>query len=96
LISLAQAVYVPSQHPPLDETEPSATDANRMPESYIAVEMKGDANDELRRYAKASLRSSNALTHSRTADFLSAAICVDATTTTINVIGILAGKRDPK
>lgn len=96
LISLAQAVYVRSEHPPLDGTEPSITDANRMLESYIAVEMKGDANEELRRYAKASLRIANALTHSRTADFRSAAICVDATTTTINVIAILAGKRDPK
>lgn len=96
LVSLAQAVYIRANHPPLDGIEPSSTDANRMLESYIAVEMKGDANEELRRYAKASLRIANALTHSRTADFRSAAICVDATTTTINVIAILAGKRDPK
>src|ERR1035437_2275183 len=35
LVSLAQAVYVRSKHPPLDGTEPSSTDANRMLEAYI-------------------------------------------------------------
>lgn len=96
LISLAQAVYDRSLHPPIDSVEPSDTDSNRMLEAYISAEMKGDANEELRRYTKASLRLANMLTHHRRADFRGAAVCVEATTATINTIAIIAGKRDPK
>lgn len=41
LISLAQAVYDRRRHPPLDAVEPSDTDAKRMLEAYIAVELGG-------------------------------------------------------
>lgn len=96
LISLAQSVYVRERHPPLDEVEPSQTDARRMLEAYIAVELAGGANEEVRRHARAALSLSNALTHRRTATFRDAAMCVEASTTVINVIAILAGRRDPQ
>jgi hypothetical protein len=96
LISLAQAVYMPARHPPLDGTEPSSTDAKRMLEAYIAVELAGSANQEARRHTRSALDLANALQHRRAATFREAAMCVEATTTIINVIAIVAGRRDPQ
>jgi hypothetical protein len=95
LISLAHAVYSPGQHPPLDGTTPSDTDARRMLEAYIAVELGSGPNEEARAHARAALRLALALQHRRTADFRQAAMCVEATTTVINVIAIASGRRDP-
>ncbi len=96
IISLAQSVYDRASHPPLDGVEPSETDGNRMLEAYITVELAGGANEEVRRHAKAALGLANALTHRRTATFRDAAMCVEASTTVINIIAIAAGKRDPQ
>jgi hypothetical protein len=96
LISLAQAVYRRERHPPLDGTEPSETDAKRMLEAYVAVELAGGANEEARKHTRSSLELTNALQHKRTATFREAAMCVEATTTVINVIAIVAGRRDPQ
>lgn len=96
LISLAQAVYVRERHPPLDGTEPSPTDAKRMLEAYIAVELAGGSNEEVRKHARSALGLASALEHRRTATFRDAAMCVEGTTTVINVIAIVAGRRDPQ
>jgi hypothetical protein len=96
LISLAQAVYVRERHPSLDGTEPSTTDGKRMLEAYIAVELSGGANEEARRHARSALDLANALTHRRTATSRDAAMCVEATTTVVNVVAIVAGRRDPQ
>ncbi len=96
LISVAQAVYARDKHPPLDGVEPSATDAKRMLETYIAVELAGGANEEARRHARSGLDFANVLTHRRTAGFRDAALCVEATTAVINVVAIVAGRRDPR
>lgn len=96
LISVAQATYVRDRHPPLDGTEPSATDAKRMLESYIAVELEGGANEEARKHARSALDLANVLQHRRTATFREAALCVEATTAVINVLAIVAGRRDPQ
>jgi len=61
LISLAQAIYVQERHPPLDGTEPSSSDAKRMLEAYIAVELAGGANEEARRHTRSALDLANAL-----------------------------------
>ena len=95
LISLAQAVYNPRQHPPLDDTAPSDTDARRMLEAYIAVELGSGPNEEARAHARAALKLALALQHRRTADFRQAAMCVEATATVINVVAIASGRRDP-
>ncbi len=95
LISLAQAVYLPERHPTLDGIAPSSTDAKRMLEAYIAIEIGGQANDEARSHAKASLKLALALQHNRTANFRTAALCAEATVSVVNIIGILSGTRVP-
>ncbi|MBI4305228.1 MAG: hypothetical protein HY678_02815 [Chloroflexi bacterium] len=96
LISLAQAVYDRATHPPLDDVEPSRTDAKRMLVAYLAVEMAGAANEATRKRARAAVDLAVDLQHRRTAVFREAALCVEATTSVINVIAILSGRRDPE
>lgn len=93
---MAQVVYDPASHPPLDGVTPSATDAKRMLEAYIAVELGGGANEATRRHARSALDLANVLQHRRTATFREAALCVEATTTVVNVVAIVAGRRDPQ
>lgn len=95
LISLAQEVYEPERHPPIDRIHPSDSDAKRMLDAYIAVELSGGPNREARIHAKAALKLAIALQHRRTADFRQAAMCVEATTAVINVVSIMSGRRDP-
>jgi hypothetical protein len=96
LISLAQAVYVRDRHPPLGGTEPSTTDGKGMLQAYIASELPGEANEEARKHARSALDLANALQHRRTAVFRDAAMCVEATTSVVNLVAIVAGCRDPQ
>lgn len=96
LISTAQAVFNPSLHPTADGVKASETDAKRMLEAYIPVALTGSANDFLRKHARASLDLAVHLQHRRTATFREAALCVEATTSVISTIAIVAGLRDPK
>lgn len=95
LISLAQAVHDPTKHPPLDDKLPSETDAKRMLESYIAVTLAGSSHEVARRHARAAYDLAVDLQHRRTAVFREAALCVEATSSVINVIAIVSGRRDP-
>ena len=95
LISLAQGVYVPNLHPPTDGIMPSDTDAKRMLEAYISRELAGGSNEAARKHAKAALDLANTLVHKRTATFREAALCAEATTSVINSIAIVFGRRDP-
>jgi hypothetical protein len=95
LISVAQEVYVPEQHPTLDGVAARPTDAKRMLQAYITVELGGEANDEARKHARSALDLAVKLQHTRTANFRSAALCVEATTSVINIIAIVSGRRDP-
>jgi hypothetical protein len=95
LISLAQAVFDPERHPTLDGVRASKTDAKRMLEAYIAVEFAGSGNEHTRRHARAACDLAVHLQHQRTASFREAAACVEATTSTVNLIAIMAGLRDP-
>ena len=94
LISLAQAVYNPDIHAPLDGVTPSETDAKRMLESFISNTLEGGSNEELRKYAKDACQLASALLHKRTADFQAAALCAEATRSLINIIAILSGQRN--
>jgi len=96
LISAAQAVFVSDFHPTIDGVAPSKTDAKRMIEAYIAKELPGNPNENLRRHAKASLDLANDLTHRRTADFRHAALCAEATNAVVNILSIISGRRDRK
>lgn len=95
LISLAQTVYDPARHKPIDNIEPSPTDAKRMLEAYLAKEQAGGANQIARQHAKAALDLANELQHGRTATFRQAALCAEATTSVVNLIAIVSGQRDP-
>ena len=96
LISLAQAVFDASRHPTADGTLPSDTDAARMLEAFIATELAGSAQEEVRRHAKASLVLALALQHNRTAEFRMAALCSEATASVVNIIAITIGRRGPR
>ena len=69
LISLAETVYNPEKHEVKDGVSPSKTDAGRMLESFLEVELTGSGNTESRSYAKATLKLAVALQHKRTANF---------------------------
>ena len=96
LISLAQTVFDPDRHPPLDDVKVSKTDAKRMLDRYLAVELAGGSNAIARKHAKASLDLANELQHERTAAFRKAALCAQATASVVNIIAILSGIRDPE
>jgi hypothetical protein len=94
LISLAQAVYEAARHGTTDGKPASSTDAKRMLEAFIAVELGGKTNEEARAHAKAAASLAVALQHDRTADFRGAAVCAEATGFLTRLIAIIAGKRD--
>lgn len=94
LISLAQIVYDSERHAPVDGVDPSSTDAARMLEGFISVELAGGHNESVRRHAKAALSLANALQHDRTADYRLAALCAEATTSVVNIIAVISGVRD--
>jgi hypothetical protein len=95
LISLAQSVYDSAKHPTLDGVVPSSTDAKRMLEAYVAVELTGASNQVLRKHARASFDLALELQHRRTANFRQAALCAEATSAVANLIAIVSGRRDP-
>jgi len=95
LISLAQAVHDPSKHPPLDGVAPSQTDAKRLLEAYIAVELAGSSHEAARKHARAAFDLAVDLQHRRTATFRQAMLCAEATASVVNVIAITSGHRDP-
>jgi hypothetical protein len=90
LISLAQAVYDPMLHEPVDGVKPSETDANRMLEAYIAHVFPGASYKEVRAHARASLALALNLQHRRTATRQLASLCIEATASTAAVISIIA------
>lgn len=94
LISVAQVVYDPQRHPCEDGVVPSETDAKRMLVDYIAAELAGGLNEGVRRHAKAALSLANDLQHHRTADYRQAALCAEATTSLVNLVAIISGRRD--
>lgn len=93
LISLAQLVYDPGRHPSSDGVPPSPTDAKRQLDAYFAVELSGSTNEAARRHARASLDLANDLQHRRTAAFREAALCAEATTSVVNIVAIISGRR---
>ncbi len=94
LISLAQAVFDASRHKILDDVKASNTDAKRMLEAYFAVELAGGDHEATRKHARAALDLAVALQHKRTADFRLAALCLEATSSVVNIVAIVSGRRD--
>jgi hypothetical protein len=95
LISLGQAVFDPNAHKHPDNLQVGPADAKRMLEAYIASERGGDSNEELRAQVRTTYKLAAALSHKRTPDFRSAALCLEATSSAVSIIAIIAGRRDP-
>jgi len=94
LISLAQAVYDRQRHATQDGVEPSATDAKRMLDAFISVELAGGGNANARKHAKAACGLANEVQHDRTATFRDAALCAEATVSVIRIVAIVSGRRE--
>jgi hypothetical protein len=94
LISLAQEVFDGAKHKTQDAVKPSDTDAKRMLEAYFAAELAGVAYEATRKHARAALDLAVALQHKRTADFRFAALCIEATSSVVNIVAIISGRRD--
>lgn len=92
IISLAQAVFSDEKHPILDGIKVSKTDAKRMLDAYISVELAGGGNENLRKYARAASDLANELTHKRTANLKDASLCASATVALVNLVGILENR----
>lgn len=92
LISVAQEVYDPERHLRTGEPSPSPTDAARMLEAFFSVELSSGSNEEARAHGKAALRFAVALQHQRSANFRTAALCLEATSSVVNLVAILAGR----
>jgi hypothetical protein len=95
LISLGQAVFDSERHIPIDGVKPSTTDAKRMLEAYLAVELGGHIHETARKHARAAFDLANDQQHHRTPTFRQAAMCAEATTAVVNLVAIISGRRDP-
>lgn len=91
IISLAQSVYIEEKHNTENTIKISETDAKRMLDGFISVELSGGSNEDFRRYAKSSLDIANKLTHKRTATYKEAVLCSISTFSLINLIGAING-----
>jgi hypothetical protein len=95
LISVAQMVFDAEHHPTLDGVPASKTDAKRMLEAYISATLSDNSNEKSRKHARAAVDLAIELQHKRTADFRAAALCAEATTSVVNIVAIISGRRDP-
>lgn len=95
LIAVAQVVFDPKKHPVADGVDASKSDARRMLEAFLAVELAGGSDEAARRHAKAALALANELVHRSTAGFRESALCAEATASVVNIIAIVSGQRDP-
>jgi hypothetical protein len=94
LVTVAQTVYDRPRHPPLDGIEPSATDAKRMLDAYLAVELAGQGNANARKHARAAFDMANGLQHDRNATFRDAALCAEAAVSVVRIVAIVSGRRE--
>ena len=93
LITVSQEVYDPERHGTRDGVVPSNTDVGRMLEAFFNSELPSGTNEEARAYSKAAMRLTLALQHRRNADFRMAALCVEATVSTVNILALLGNRR---
>lgn len=96
IISLGQAVYDPEKHKTEDNLKPSKTDSERMINAFLLHTVSGKSMQNIRSHAKASLKLTLELQHKRTASFTDASLCLEATSSIVNILSILSGLRNPK
>ncbi|TIQ79917.1 hypothetical protein [Mesorhizobium sp.] len=94
LISLGQAAHDPDVHLVVDDKgmSISRTDARRLLDAWLHHEMPGGNNKEVRAHIKASLDLAVHLQHRRTATRQLAALCLEATSSAVAVVAIIAGR----
>lgn len=94
LISLGQAVFDPIVHGATDEEGKriSDTDARRQLDAWLKHQTAGGSNKEIRAHIRASLDLANNLQHRRTATRQLAALCLEATSSAVAVVAIIAGR----
>jgi len=93
LISLAQVIFDPDEHLPVDEELPSDTDAKRRLDAYFASTLAGPSSQEARAVAKSAVKLALAVQHKRTATFRDAALCLEAANSVVNIAAVLEGRR---
>jgi hypothetical protein len=94
LISLGQAVFDPDVHGDKDEagTKIGSTDARRQLFAWLHHQMPGGDNKEIRAHIKASIDLAVHLQHRRTATRQLTALCLEATSSAVSVVAIIAGR----
>ena len=85
IITVAQQVFDSEKHPILDGVEASTTDAKRMLEAYLKVELT-ESSEKARKFAKSAVDLSNQLTHDRNATKRDASICLISITAVVSLI----------
>lgn len=91
LISVAEAVYDRTKHPPTDGVEPSKSDAKRRLDAYFSVALRGGSYQEARKSAKASLDHANKVQHDRNATLADASLCAVITIAVVNSVAVVEG-----
>ncbi len=94
LVALSILVHDPVRHPPTDDKTPSPTDAKRKLDAYLAAELVGGSNEEIRKLARAAVDLANALQHRQGATLREAVLCAEGTCTVVNLVAIIAGRRN--
>lgn len=94
LITLAQHLYRPTKHEPRHGPKPGAS-AKRRLDAYIDVELTGPRNEPSRSLAKSSLETADSLLQIGTEDVRTAAVCLQAVTSLVNVLRITTGPQQP-
>jgi hypothetical protein len=94
LISLGQAVYDPDVHgdTDMDGKKIGSTDARRQLFAWLHHQMPGGDNKEIRAHIKAAIDLAVHLQHRRTATRQLAALCLEATSSAVSVVAIIAGR----
>lgn len=94
LISLGQAVYDADLHGAEDDggKKIGPSDARRQLWQWLHYEMPGSDNKEIRAHIKSSIDLALSLQHKRTATRQMAALCLEATSSAVAVVAIIAGR----
>lgn len=86
LITLSQAVYDSDKHPPTDGQDPSNTDAKRMLDAFLVVELAGPEHKHARTQVRSAWDLAVQLQHRRTADAKAARLCLSATDAVVSLV----------
>jgi hypothetical protein len=84
-ITIAQQVFDSEKHPTLDGVEASKTDAKRMLEAYLKIELAENSKKVIK-FAKSAVDLANQLTHDRGATKRDASICLISVTAVASLI----------